>query len=86
MDQAKAGPESLPKWCGYRPAGGWTSSDTSHAQIQDFEFARPNIFPIDDLMKYPNGPILQIQSYRIDLCDIEQLTGYLRGVSVQFQY
>ena len=44
-----------------------TSSDTSQAQIQGFELAHPNIYPIDELLKYMKGPVLQIQNYRMSM-------------------
>jgi hypothetical protein len=36
-----------------------TISDTSQAQIQDFELAHPNIYLIDDLSECMKGLILQ---------------------------
>ena len=42
-----------------------TSSDTSQAQIQGFELAHPNIYPIKELLKCMKRLVLQIQNYRI---------------------
>lgn len=44
---------------------GLTNSDTSHAQIQDFELAYPIIYPINELLKGNKMPVLQIQNYRL---------------------
>ena len=44
-----------------------TSSDTSQAQIQGFELAHPNIYPINELLVFTKGPALQIQNYRISM-------------------
>jgi hypothetical protein len=44
-----------------------TSSSTSQAQIQGFELAHPNIYPIDELLKYMKGPVPQIQNYRMSM-------------------
>jgi hypothetical protein len=41
-------------------ASGLTSSDTSQAQIQDFELVYPNIYSIDELLDCMKGPVLQI--------------------------
>lgn len=35
-------------------------SDISHALIQSFELAHPNIYPIDELQEYMKGAFLQI--------------------------
>ena len=29
--------------------------------------AHPNIYPIDELLKYMKGPVLQIQNYRMSM-------------------
>ena len=42
-----------------------TSSDTSQAQIQGFELAHPNIYPINELLECMKVLVLQIQKYRI---------------------
>ena len=39
-------------WAG--KASGLTSSDTSQGQIQGFELAHPNIYPINELLEYIN--------------------------------
>ena len=40
---------------------GLTSSDTSQAQIQDFELAHSNIYPIDELLECEKWwPSLQV--------------------------
>ena len=44
-----------------------TSSDDYQAQIQGFELAHSNIYPIDELPECMNGPDLQIQNYRISM-------------------
>ena len=44
-----------------------TSSDTSQAQIQGFELAHPNIYPIDELLEHMNGLVLQIQNYKVSV-------------------
>ena len=38
-----------------------TSSDTSQAQIQGFELAHPNIYPINELLECMKGLVLLIQ-------------------------
>ena len=40
--------------------GRLTSSDTSQAQIQSFELAHPNVYPVNELLEYMKGHILQI--------------------------
>ena len=52
--------ESLPWGC----RGGLTNSATQ-AQIQGFELAYSNIYPIYYLLEYVKGLVLQIQSCRI---------------------
>ena len=47
-----------------------SSSDTSQAQIQVFELAHPNIYPIYELLELMKGPILQIQNYRISIIKV----------------
>lgn len=44
-----------------------TRSDSSHALIQSFELAPPNIYPIDELQEYMKGTVLQIEKYRISM-------------------
>lgn len=44
---------------------GLQSLDTSQVQIQSFDSACINIYPIDELLEWVNGPVLQIQNYRI---------------------
>jgi hypothetical protein len=39
-----------------------SSSDTSQAQIQVFELAHPNIYPISELLECRKGLLLQIQN------------------------
>jgi hypothetical protein len=39
----------------------------SQAQIQSFELAHPNIYPISELLKHVKDPVLQIQSYSISM-------------------
>jgi len=51
----------------HEKAGRVTSSDTSQAQIRDFELACPNIYPIDELLECVKRPVLQIQNYRISM-------------------
>ena len=48
-------------------ANGLTRSNTSQAQIQDFELAHPNIYPIDELLEYMKGLVLQIQTHRVSM-------------------
>ena len=50
-----------------RRASRLTSSDTSQAQIQGFELAHPNIYPINELLECMKGLVLQIQNYRISM-------------------
>ena len=57
-----------------------TKSDTTQVQIQGFEMAHPNIYPIYELIQCLKGPVLQTQS-----CRISKITGYLREVSVKTQ-
>ena len=47
--------------------GGLTSSDTSQAQIQGFELAHPNIYPMDELPECIKRLVLQIQNYRVSM-------------------
>ena len=35
------------------------------AQIQGFELAYPNIYPIYELLEHTKGPVMQIQSCKI---------------------
>ena len=42
-----------------------TSSDTSQPQIQAFELAHPNIYPIYELLEFIKELVLKIQNYRI---------------------
>ena len=44
-----------------------TSSDTSQAQIQGFELAHPNIYPINELLECMKGLVLQIQNPRVSM-------------------
>lgn len=46
-------------------AGRLNSSDTSQAQVQDYELAHPNIYSIDELLEFMKGAVLQFQNYRI---------------------
>ena len=64
---ARAVLESSPWWCGCRRAGRLTNSATTQAQIQGFELAHPNIYPIYELLECMKGPVLQIQSCRISM-------------------
>lgn len=43
-------------------AGGLTRSETSQAQIQGFELAHSNIYPINELPECTKELVLQIQS------------------------
>lgn len=36
------------------------SSNSPQAQIQGFELAQPNIYPINELLEFMKGPVLQI--------------------------
>jgi hypothetical protein len=45
--------------------GKLTSSNTSQAQMQVFQLAHPNIYPINGLLGCMEEPVLQIQNYRI---------------------
>ena len=56
---------SCPQGC--ENPSGLTSSDTSQAQIQGFELAHPNIYPINELLECMKGLVLQIQNYRISM-------------------
>ena len=64
---ARAVLESSPWWCGCRRAGRLTNSATIQAQIQGFELAHPNIYPIYELLECMKGLVLQIQNYRISM-------------------
>ena len=64
---ARAVLESWPWWCGCRRAGRLTNSATTQAQIQGFELAHPNIYPIYELLECVKVPVLQIQNYRISM-------------------
>ena len=59
--------ESSPWWCSYERAATLTSSDTNQAQIQGSGMAQPNIYPINELLEYMKGPVLQIQNHRISM-------------------
>jgi hypothetical protein len=48
-------------------AGEPPRSDASQAQIQGFELAHPNIYPIDELLEGVKGPVPQIQNYKISM-------------------
>lgn len=56
----------------------------SQAKIQGFKLAHPNTYPINEWLECMNGLVLQIKNYRIPMT--QTTTGYLRGVSVKFQY
>ena len=51
--------ESSPWWYGCGRAGGMTSA-TTQAQIQGFELAHSNIYPIYELPEDVKGLVLQI--------------------------
>ena len=81
---ARAALESWPWWWGCRSAGRLTNSATTQAQIQDFELAHPNIYPMYDLPECMKG-----QSCRSKAAGSpwhRATTGYLRGVPVRIQY
>jgi hypothetical protein len=44
-----------------------TNSHSSQAQIQGSGMAQPNIYPINELLEYMKGPVLQIQNHRISM-------------------
>jgi hypothetical protein len=76
--------ESWSWWWEFRRAGGLTNSATTQAQIQGFELADPNIYPIYELlelMKDWSGRSKTAGSPRH-----RAATGYLRGVPVLIQY
>ena len=54
----------LVRCCGYKKVGGLINSATFQAQIQGFELAHPNIYPIYELLECVKGLVLQNQSCR----------------------
>ena len=58
--------ESL-SWCRCRRAADLTSSFTFQTQIQGFELAYPNIYPVYELLELLKGLDLQIQRCRISM-------------------
>jgi hypothetical protein len=44
-----------------------TSSNTSQAQIQGFELAHSNIYPIYEFLEHMKGSVPQIQSCRVSM-------------------
>lgn len=44
-----------------------TNSATIQIQIQDFELAHPNIYPIYELLEHAKEQLLQIQSCRVSM-------------------
>ena len=42
-----------------------TNSATIHPQMQGFELACPNIYPLYELLEHMKGPVLQNQSCKI---------------------
>jgi hypothetical protein len=44
-----------------------TSSDTSQVEIQSFDLAHTNIYPINKLKKCAKALVQQIQKYRISM-------------------
>ena len=54
--------KSQPHRCETGRAVRLTNSVTTQAQIQDFELAHPNIYPICELLEHVKGQALQIQS------------------------
>lgn len=63
----KAKLESWPWWYGCGRAGKLTNSAITQAQIQGFEVAQPNIYPIYELLEHLKGSVLQIQSWRVSM-------------------
>lgn len=53
--------------------GELANSDTSQTLIQGFELVHLNIYPIDELLAYIKGPVLQIQNYRTSMTQGKQL-------------
>jgi hypothetical protein len=58
--EVRAGQESSLQWCGCGRASELTISDTSQDQIQSFEMTHPHICPIDEVLGYVKGLVLQI--------------------------
>ena len=54
-----------PQWYESRKVNSLTSSNTSQTQIQAFELAYHNIYPIEVLLYCMKGLVLQIQNYWI---------------------
>jgi hypothetical protein len=52
-------------WC--QRVSRQTNSVASQAQIQGFELAHPNIYPVYDLLECMKGLVLQIQSFMISM-------------------
>ena len=50
--------ESLPWWYGCRRTSGVASSATTQAQMQGFELAHPNIYPIYEPLERVKEPVL----------------------------
>jgi hypothetical protein len=61
-----------------------SNSATTQAQIQSFELAQPNIYPICKLLECVKEPVLQNQSYRISMTQATK--GYPNGVPVRIWY
>ena len=59
--------ESLLWYCGCGRVGRLTGLDTTQAQVQNFELAHPNIYPIYELLKHMKEPVLHIQSCKISM-------------------
>lgn len=63
-------PMGLESW----RAGGPSSSDTSQAQSHGFELAHPNVHPINELLEYMMGLVLQTPNYRISVAQGDNRT------------
>lgn len=72
VELAKAGLEISPWLCDCGRAGRLTNSAITQTQIQGFELAHPNIYLRQELLECMKGPILQIQSCRITMAQVQQ--------------
>jgi hypothetical protein len=62
--------ETWLRWCGCGTAVRLSISATTQAQIQDLVLAHPHIYPISELLEQVKGPLLQNQSYRICMTQV----------------
>jgi hypothetical protein len=65
-------------------AGRLNNSAITQAQIQGFELAHLNIYPIYELLEHMKGLVLQIQSFMVSRT--QGNIGYWRGLLVEIHY